>query len=107
MWLGLNIIAPALPLFGKDFGVGSALVGLLITAFGLGRMILNLPAGVLADRMGRRSVLLGSSAVIFVTAWLAAVVSNAAIITAVVLPFALLAKEHRTTVQPQQVMEGS
>lgn len=72
MGLGLNIIAPALPLFGRDFGVGTALLGLLITAFGVGRLILNFPAGILADRIGRRAVLLGSPIVVCLTAGLAA-----------------------------------
>ncbi len=48
MSLGLGIIASALPLFGQLFGVGSALVGVLITVFGLGRLALNLPTGYLA-----------------------------------------------------------
>jgi len=64
MTLGLGIIAPALPLFGRVFGVGAALVGLLITVFGVGRVLLDIPAGYLADRMGRRAVLLGSSVIV-------------------------------------------
>jgi MFS family permease len=58
MTLGLNIISPALPAFGRHFNIGFGLVGLMITAFGLGRVALSLPAGLLADRAGRRIVLI-------------------------------------------------
>ncbi len=56
---GQGIVGPVLPLFARDFGVGTAVVGLTFTAFGLARMVLNIPAGLWADRRGRRVLLVG------------------------------------------------
>ncbi len=72
MALGLSIIAPALPLFGRTFGVGAAMVGLLVSGYAFGRLILDVPAGYLVDRVGRRPVLLGSAVIVAVAAMLAA-----------------------------------
>jgi MFS family permease len=71
MALGLSIIAPALPLFGRTFGVGAALVGSLVSVYALGRLVLDVPAGYLVDRVGRRPVLLASAAIVAVAATLA------------------------------------
>ncbi|HEX2281700.1 MAG TPA: MFS transporter, partial [Thermomicrobiales bacterium] len=56
--LGFGMIAPVLPLYARTFGVSTALVGLLITSFGVARLFTNLPAGRLADRIGRRPLIL-------------------------------------------------
>jgi MFS transporter, DHA1 family, multidrug resistance protein len=71
MALGLGIIAPALPLFGRTFGVGATLVGSLVSVYALGRLVLDIPAGYLVDRVGRRPVLLISAAIVAVAATLA------------------------------------
>ena len=56
---GQGVVGPVLPLFARDFGVGAAVVGLTFTAFGLARLLLNIPAGWWADRRGRRFLLVG------------------------------------------------
>ena len=56
---GQGITGPVLPLFARDFGVATSTVGLTITFFALARLVFNLPAGYLADRFGRRSLLVG------------------------------------------------
>ncbi len=56
---GQGVIAPVLPLFAKEFGVGTAVIGLTLAVFGLARLILNVPLGLLSDRYGRRSLLVG------------------------------------------------
>lgn len=71
MALGLGIIAPALPLFGRTFGLGATLVGSLVSVYALGRLVLDVPAGYLVDRVGRRPVLLISAAVVAAAAALA------------------------------------
>ncbi len=56
---GQGVISPVLPLFARDFGVTATVVGLTLTVFGLARLVLNIPAGILADRFGRRVLLVG------------------------------------------------
>ena len=55
---GLGAIAPVLPLFlEKEYGVSAAEIGITIGLFGAGRLVTSLPAGYLAQRYGRKSVL--------------------------------------------------
>lgn len=50
----MGMLAPVLSLYSKSFGVAEWAVGLIITAFGIGRVAIDLPAGLMADRHGRR-----------------------------------------------------
>jgi len=54
---GQGVISPVLPLFASKFGVGSAAIGLTLSSFGLARLLLNIPLGILSDRYGRRLLL--------------------------------------------------
>ncbi len=56
---GQGVVGPVLPLYARNFGVSAAVVGLTFTAFGLARLLLNIPAGIWADRRGRRFLLVG------------------------------------------------
>ena len=56
---GQGVIGPVLPLYAKNFGVSASVVGLTLTVFALARLILNVPAGMIADRFGRRILLIG------------------------------------------------
>lgn len=56
---GQGVIGPILPLFAKELGVGAGEIGLTLSIFALARLILNVPLGVLSDRVGRRSLLVG------------------------------------------------
>lgn len=60
---GQGVVAPVLPLFAKDFGVSTTMVGLTLTVFATARLILNVPAGMIADRYGRRWLLVGGPAI--------------------------------------------
>lgn len=55
--LGFGTIVPVVPLYANSFGVTNAAIGLTIAIYGLARFLVNVPAGSLADRHGRRSVL--------------------------------------------------
>ena len=49
---GQGVVGPVLPLYARDFGVSATMVGLTLTVFALARLILNIPAGLIADRFG-------------------------------------------------------
>jgi MFS family permease len=63
---GQGMVAPVLPLYADDFGVTTAQIGLTMTMFGLARMLFNVPMGILADRHGRRPLLVGGPIVVAV-----------------------------------------
>ena len=56
---GQGVVSPVVPLYAKDFGVSTTMVGLTLTVFATARLILNVPAGLIADRFGRRWLLVG------------------------------------------------
>jgi MFS family permease len=55
--LGFGSIVPALALYARSFGVSQSAIGVAIAIYGLARFVIAMPAGKLADRHGRRTVL--------------------------------------------------
>ncbi|MGH3505140.1 MAG: MFS transporter [Nocardioidaceae bacterium] len=53
-------IAMMLPAIGDTFGVSRAMQGLLVTVFAVVYMVCQIPAGIVADRVGSRFVLLAT-----------------------------------------------
>jgi MFS family permease len=53
-----NILTPLLPAIRDDFGVSIAVAGLVVGAYGMARLAVDLPAGFLADRVGHRRLAL-------------------------------------------------
>ncbi|MFH1604423.1 MAG: MFS transporter [Pseudomonadota bacterium] len=74
--MGQGIISPVLPLFAKEFGVNMAMIGVTVAVFSLGRMFFNVPAGVLAERFGRRIVLISGLFIITIASVLMAISSS-------------------------------
>lgn len=60
---GQGVVSPVLALYAKEFGVGTTMVGLTVTVFAVARLIVNIPAGMIADRFGRRVILIGGPAI--------------------------------------------
>ena len=43
--VGLSMVAPILPLYGRTFGVNGVLIGLIVSAYPIARLLTNTPAG--------------------------------------------------------------
>ena len=55
--LGFGGIVPVLALYSRSFGVSQSAIGVAIAVYGLARFLVAMPAGRLADGMGRRPAL--------------------------------------------------
>ena len=55
--LGFGAVVPSLPLYAKSFGVTASAIGMAVGIYGLARFFIALPAGRLADGLGRRPAL--------------------------------------------------
>lgn len=69
--LGFGVVAPAIPLFARDFGVGTTAVGLAVSAFAFFRFVSAFGGGSLVERLGERTVLATGLVVVAVTTGLA------------------------------------
>lgn len=56
--LGMFMVLPVLATYGMDLaGASPALIGLAIGAYGLTQAVLQIPFGILSDRIGRRPII--------------------------------------------------
>ncbi|KEZ72694.1 MFS transporter, partial [Pseudomonas syringae pv. syringae FF5] len=56
--LGMFMVLPVLATYGMDLaGASPALIGLAIGAYGLTQAVLQIPFGIISDRIGRRPVI--------------------------------------------------
>ena len=72
MFLGSTIIGPILPQYALGFDISIALSGWAVSAFSLARVVTDLPAGLLADRAGKRPVMVGGLICVALSSVLAA-----------------------------------
>jgi MFS transporter, DHA1 family, multidrug resistance protein len=73
---GAGLVLPILPLFARSFGVGYGAVGLLVSAYGLARLIFDLVAGPIVDWFGERVTAVGGLAVIALGSALTGIASS-------------------------------
>jgi MFS family permease len=81
---GNGLVVPMLTIYGQQFSASAALVGMIITIFGIGRMAISLPTGLLARRVGSRALLVGGNGLLMLGAAGAALATD--------LPLLLLAR---------------
>lgn len=75
--LGLFMILPILPLFANELSNATPfLVGLTIGIYGLTQAVLQIPLGLLSDRIGRKPVIIGGLIVFMLGSILAALSDN-------------------------------
>jgi MFS family permease len=74
--LGFGVVAPAIPLFVQDYGVGTTAVGLAISAFAFFRFVSAFAGGSLVERLGERMVLATGLTIVALTTGAAALASS-------------------------------
>jgi len=70
--LAAGVVVPILPKYAETFGASYTYVGFTISAFGLARILTDIPSGTLSDRVGRRASLLGGTMLFVASGLLAA-----------------------------------
>ena len=65
--IGISIISPALPQYGRHLGATAFLAGVLVGALPMARVVLDLPAGAIGDRFGNRRMMRTGLAVIAIS----------------------------------------
>src|SRR4029450_10942467 len=55
--VGCGVVAPAIPVYAREFGVGRTAAGAVISAFAFMRLVSALGSGRLVNRIGERLVL--------------------------------------------------
>ncbi|HEX5466511.1 MAG TPA: MFS transporter [Candidatus Limnocylindrales bacterium] len=61
-----NLLTPLLPNIKDDFGISIAAAGLVVSTYGLARLITDLPSGVALERIGERRVAYGAATLLLV-----------------------------------------
>lgn len=62
--MGTGMVVPMLSVYAATFGVTSTLVGMLVTIFGVGRLVANFPSGWLSQNIGRRPLLVAGPLIV-------------------------------------------
>jgi MFS family permease len=58
--MGSSMVTPSLTLYAQDIGANEFLIGAVIAGFAIGRLVFDIPAGFLTDRLGMgRTLILG------------------------------------------------
>ncbi|MCX8191799.1 MAG: MFS transporter, partial [Nitrososphaerales archaeon] len=70
--LGVGIISPILPIYAESFNVPYFIAGFVISAFGLARLVSDVPMGSFADRFGRKRMMLMGTIFFTISASIAA-----------------------------------
>lgn len=74
--VGFGVVAPAIPVFAREFGVGVTAAGAVISAFALMRLVSALAGGRLVDQFGERTVLATGIGIVAVSSLLAGLAQN-------------------------------
>lgn len=69
---GNGMVVPMMSLYALQFAVSGALVGMMVTLFGVGRLVANIPAGMASERFGRKPFMCLGPAIVAVGAFGAA-----------------------------------
>lgn len=70
IFLGMGIISPILALFARSFQVSFSLVSLAISIYAVGRLVADIPVGMVSDRLGRKPAMLLGTFILAITSFL-------------------------------------
>lgn len=56
--IGRNLVNPIFPLYASSFNISYTIVGLVMSSFGISRLFVEIPGGVLTDRIGRKPMII-------------------------------------------------
>lgn len=62
--IAVGVVLPAMPLLVQQLGLTQAQFGTVVSAFGLSKLLANLPAGIFLDWQGRRAAMVGGLVVV-------------------------------------------
>lgn len=67
-YLGFSLVSPILPKYALSFNVSIALTGWVVSAFAVARTLTDVPAGLMSDRLGKKTVMVPGLVVLSVSA---------------------------------------
>jgi len=70
LFVGMSIVSPILPLYAESFNVSYTMVSLAISSYAFGRFMADIPSGWLADRWGRRPLMIWGTVILSVMAFM-------------------------------------
>ena len=70
LFVGMSIVSPILPLYAESFNVSYTLVSLAISSYAFGRFFADIPSGWLADRWGRRPLMIWGTLILSAMAFM-------------------------------------
>jgi MFS transporter, DHA1 family, multidrug resistance protein len=70
IFLGMGIVSPILAIYAETFNVTYALVSFAISMYAIGRFIADIPVGVLADKYGRKPLMIGGTLLLIISSFL-------------------------------------
>ena len=62
--VGNGMVWSVIALFGQSLGASAAMIGLMISAYGGTRLVVNMPAGYLSEKVGRREMMIAGSVIL-------------------------------------------
>ncbi len=74
--LGLSMVSPILPTYAESFQVSYTLVGFVVSAFAVTRMLLDMPAGLLSRKFDKKKIMISGLVLISTSSILAGYAPN-------------------------------
>ena len=74
--LGFGIVAPVIPIFAREFGVGQTAAGLVISAFAFMRLCFSPAGGWLVNRLGERVIMATGIGIVALSSLLTGLAQN-------------------------------